>query len=36
VTLFIEKDARAMAFLVMQELPAAEPKLKEYLKAPAT
>jgi lysophospholipase L1-like esterase len=31
---FIEKGARAMADLVMKDLPTAEPKLKEYLKAP--
>jgi len=34
VTHFNEKGARAMADLVMEGLPAAEPKLKEYLKAP--
>ena len=34
VTHFNEKGARAMADLVMRELPTAEPKLKEYLKAP--
>ena len=34
VTHFNEKGARAMADLVMKELPTAEPKLKEYLKAP--
>lgn len=34
VTHFNEKGARAMAELVMEELPVAEPKLKEYLKAP--
>jgi hypothetical protein len=33
-THFGEKGARAMADLVMKELPAAEPKLKELLKAP--
>jgi len=33
-THFNEKGARAMADLVMKELPMAEPKLKEYLKAP--
>jgi lysophospholipase L1-like esterase len=32
LTHFNEKGARAMADLVMQELPAAAPKLKEYLK----
>jgi lysophospholipase L1-like esterase len=34
VTHFNEKGARAMADLVMQELPVAEPRLKEYLKTP--
>lgn len=34
LTHFNEKGARTMADLVMKELPAAEPKLKEYLKAP--
>ena len=33
-THFNEKGARAMAALVMKGLPAAEPKLKEHLKAP--
>lgn len=33
-THFNEKGARAMANLVMKELPTAEPKLKEYMKAP--
>lgn len=33
-THFNEKGARAMADLVMKELPTAEPKLKEYLKSP--
>jgi len=33
-THFNEKGARAMADLVMEELPAVEPKLKEYLKTP--
>ena len=33
-THFNEKGARAMANLVMEELPAVAPKLKEYLKAP--
>ncbi|MEO5916229.1 MAG: rhamnogalacturonan acetylesterase [Luteolibacter sp.] len=33
-THFNEKGARAMADLVMKELPAAAPKLKEHLKAP--
>jgi lysophospholipase L1-like esterase len=33
-THFNEKGARAMADLVMKELPTAEPKLKEYLKTP--
>jgi lysophospholipase L1-like esterase len=33
-THFNEKGARAMAELVMKGLPAAEPKLKEHLKAP--
>jgi lysophospholipase L1-like esterase len=33
-THFNEQGARAMADLVMKELPAAEPKLKQYLKAP--
>jgi lysophospholipase L1-like esterase len=33
VTHFNEKGARAMADLVMRELPTVEPKLKEYLKA---
>ena len=32
-THFNEKGARAMADLVTKELPTAEPKLKEYLKA---
>ena len=33
-THFNEKGARAIADLVIRDLPAAEPKLKEYLKAP--
>lgn len=33
-THFNEKGARAIADLVIKDLPAAEPKLKEYLKAP--
>jgi lysophospholipase L1-like esterase len=33
-THFNEKGARAMADLVMKELPASEPKLREYLKVP--
>ena len=32
-THFNEKGARAMADLVVKELPAAEPKLKPYLKS---
>jgi hypothetical protein len=31
---FNEKGARAMAGLVMKELPTAEPRLKPYLKTP--
>lgn len=34
ITHFNEKGARAMADLVMSELPTAEPKLKAYLKTP--
>ena len=34
VTHFNEKGARAMAGLVMDELPVAEPRLRNYLKAP--
>lgn len=34
VTHFNEKGARAMADLVMKELPAAEPRLREYLRVP--
>jgi len=33
-THFNEKGARAMADLIMKELPTAEPKLQEYLKRP--
>ena len=33
-THFNEKGGRAMAGLVMRELPAAEPMLKKYLKVP--
>ena len=33
-THFNEKGARAMADLILKDLPAAEPKLKEYLKRP--
>ena len=33
-THFNEKGARAMADLILKDLPAAEPKLAEYLKRP--